>query len=53
MGNKGAREFGMEEAPNTIEEAITKTTAKVSHSLLCYYFMAGSEGYLMGDFRVD
>jgi hypothetical protein len=32
MGNKGAREFGMEEAPNTIEEAITKTTAKVSCS---------------------
>ncbi|KAL3441380.1 hypothetical protein BJX65DRAFT_313901 [Aspergillus insuetus] len=29
MGNKGAREFGMEEAPNTIEEAITKTTAKI------------------------
>ncbi|KAL2811269.1 hypothetical protein BJX63DRAFT_399557 [Aspergillus granulosus] len=29
MGNKGAREFGMKEAPNTIEEAITKTTAKI------------------------
>ncbi|KAL2833517.1 hypothetical protein BJY01DRAFT_239479 [Aspergillus pseudoustus] len=29
MGNKGARSLGMEEAPNTIEEAITKTTAKI------------------------
>ncbi|KAL2849275.1 hypothetical protein BJX68DRAFT_276007 [Aspergillus pseudodeflectus] len=32
MGNKGAREFGMEEAPNTIEEAITKTTAKIDEA---------------------
>ncbi|KAL2847106.1 hypothetical protein BJX68DRAFT_268406 [Aspergillus pseudodeflectus] len=29
MCNAGARSFGMEEASNTIEEAITKTTAKI------------------------
>jgi hypothetical protein len=42
MGNKGAREFGMEEAPNTIEEAITKTTAKVRYHLL--YLSAKEKG---------
>ncbi|KAL3459992.1 hypothetical protein BJX64DRAFT_290642 [Aspergillus heterothallicus] len=29
MGNKGAREFGLEEAPNTIGEAITGVTARI------------------------
>ncbi|KAL2862579.1 uncharacterized protein BJX67DRAFT_295608 [Aspergillus lucknowensis] len=29
MGNAGARVMGLEEAPNTIEEAITKTTATI------------------------
>ncbi|KAL2813186.1 hypothetical protein BDW59DRAFT_154928 [Aspergillus cavernicola] len=32
MGNKGARAMGMEEAPNTIEESITKTLATIDGS---------------------
>ena len=30
MGNAGARAFGMEQAPVTIEESVTKTIATVS-----------------------
>ena len=30
MGNKGAQMMGLKEAPNTIEEAVTKTMATVS-----------------------
>jgi hypothetical protein len=30
MGNKGAQIMGLKEAPNTVEEAVTKTMAAVS-----------------------